>query len=65
VPERATGQLCSDFPENANYMFLKIRVKLSGRSTVTVETCTECHNADMKILCEGIGWILRGLEWGC
>jgi hypothetical protein len=65
VPERATSQLCSDFPENANYMFLKIRVKLSGRSTVTVETCTKCQKRDMKILCEGIGHILRSLEWRC
>jgi hypothetical protein len=41
VPERATGQLCSDFIENANYLFLKIMVKLSGMSTIIVETCTE------------------------
>jgi hypothetical protein len=39
--ERATGQLCYDFPKNANYMVFKIRVQLSGKSIVTVETFTE------------------------
>lgn len=34
MPERATGQLCSDFLENSNYLFLRIRVKLSGMSIV-------------------------------
>jgi hypothetical protein len=23
------------------------------------------RNAEMKILCEGIGWIPRGVEWRC
>jgi hypothetical protein len=43
VRDRATGQLCSDFPENANYMFLKITIKLSDKHRVTIETCIECH----------------------
>jgi hypothetical protein len=41
IPDRATGQLCTDFPKNENYMFLKIKVKLNGKITVIVETCTE------------------------
>jgi hypothetical protein len=43
VPKRAIDQLCSDFPKNVNYMFVKIKVKLNGRSTIIVETCTEYH----------------------
>jgi len=38
MPKRATGQLCSDFSENVDYLILKSRVKLSGRRTFIVET---------------------------
>jgi hypothetical protein len=40
--ERAVGQLCYVFPENANSLFLKIKVKLSGRGTIAVETFAKC-----------------------
>jgi hypothetical protein len=43
VPKRSIGQLFIDFLENANDRFLKIRVKLSGRSSIIVENFIECH----------------------
>jgi hypothetical protein len=65
VLDRSIGQLCSHFLEISNYMFLKIRVKLNGMSIVIVENILSIRKEYMKILCEGIGWIPRGLEWGC
>jgi hypothetical protein len=64
VPKRATRQLCFDFLENENYLFLKISAKLSGKRIVIIETCIECQKIRHKNI-EGIGWILRSLEWRC
>jgi hypothetical protein len=49
--ERSIGQLCYDFLENANYLFLKIGVKLSGRRTITIETYTKCQKCKRKKNC--------------
>jgi hypothetical protein len=45
---------------------LKIKVKLSGkRAQLLLKLVQSVRKANMKILCEGIGWIPRSLEWRC